>query len=55
MPQLNPSPWFSTLVLSWVVFLVIIPPKILAHAFPNKPAPKNTNETSTFNWNWPWQ
>nr|YP_009355511.1 ATP synthase F0 subunit 8 [Uranoscopus japonicus]BAX03816.1 ATPase subunit 8 [Uranoscopus japonicus]BBU26115.1 ATPase subunit 8 [Uranoscopus japonicus] len=55
MPQLNPSPWFYILVTSWMIFLTIIPPKLLTHAFPNKPAPKTPKERSVFNWNWPWR
>nr|AOW68957.1 ATP synthase subunit 8 [Uranoscopus tosae] len=55
MPQLNPVPWFSTLVLSWAIFLIIVPPKVLAHAFPNKPSPKGTKGALMTDWNWPWQ
>nr|WNH22782.1 ATP synthase F0 subunit 8 [Yarrella blackfordi] len=53
MPQLNPAPWLAILVFSWLVFLTIIPPKILAHTFPNEPT-LDTEETKTEPWNWPW-
>nr|WNH38176.1 ATP synthase F0 subunit 8 [Cetostoma regani] len=54
MPQLNPAPWFIILIFSWVMFLTIIPPKILAHTFPNEPSTQSTKETMTKPWNWPW-
>nr|YP_002317211.1 ATP synthase F0 subunit 8 [Aulichthys japonicus]BAG83083.1 ATPase subunit 8 [Aulichthys japonicus]BBU25674.1 ATPase subunit 8 [Aulichthys japonicus] len=54
MPQLDPSPWFAMLVFSWLVFLIIIPPKVLAHVFSNEPALKDAKKTSTNPWTWPW-
>nr|WNH37196.1 ATP synthase F0 subunit 8 [Urophycis regia] len=54
MPQLNPAPWFMILVFSWMIFLVIIPPKILKHIFPNEPSPQNATKTQTTPWDWPW-
>nr|YP_010956618.1 ATP synthase F0 subunit 8 [Gastropsetta frontalis]WMY89711.1 ATP synthase F0 subunit 8 [Gastropsetta frontalis] len=54
MPQLNPAPWFMILVFSWAVFLTIIPPKILAHAFPNEPTSQSTQKLKAEAWNWPW-
>nr|NP_443337.1 ATP synthase F0 subunit 8 [Percopsis transmontana]UXB58982.1 ATP synthase F0 subunit 8 [Percopsis transmontana]BAB70148.1 ATPase subunit 8 [Percopsis transmontana] len=54
MPQLNPSPWFMVLVFSWLVFLTILPPKIVAHTFPNDPAAQSTETTKTEPWSWPW-
>nr|YP_001650805.1 ATP synthase F0 subunit 8 [Aeoliscus strigatus]BAF74929.1 ATPase subunit 8 [Aeoliscus strigatus]BBU25713.1 ATPase subunit 8 [Aeoliscus strigatus] len=54
MPQLNPSPWFAILVFTWLVFLIVIPPKILAHKFPNEPASQATTTIKTEPWNWPW-
>nr|NP_073655.1 ATP synthase F0 subunit 8 [Diplophos taenia]BAB20724.1 ATPase subunit 8 [Diplophos sp. MM-1999] len=53
MPQLNPSPWFAILLFSWLVFLIILPPKIIAHTFPGEPA-LSTEKTKTEPWNWPW-
>nr|YP_009990507.1 ATP synthase F0 subunit 8 [Echiichthys vipera]QNM99744.1 ATP synthase F0 subunit 8 [Echiichthys vipera] len=55
MPQLNPSPWLAILVFSWLIFLIVIPPKILAHLYPGEPAPQSTKTTKTSPWTWPWQ
>nr|NP_443246.1 ATP synthase F0 subunit 8 [Harpadon microchir]BAB70031.1 ATPase subunit 8 [Harpadon microchir] len=54
MPQLNPAPWFAILVFSWLVFLVILPSKVLNHIFPNDPTTKSTEKTKPEPWNWPW-
>nr|YP_010957255.1 ATP synthase F0 subunit 8 [Starksia nanodes]WMY90556.1 ATP synthase F0 subunit 8 [Starksia nanodes] len=54
MPQLNPAPWFAILVFSWLIFATILPPKILAHTFPNEPAMISTKKTETSTWNWSW-
>nr|QWX20938.1 ATP subunit 8 [Apogonichthyoides taeniatus] len=54
MPQLNPAPWFMTLVFTWLVFLTIIPPKILAHNFPNDPTPQAAQKPKTGSWGWTW-
>nr|QUJ18340.1 ATP synthase protein 8 [Plectroglyphidodon johnstonianus] len=54
MPQLNPTPWFPILVLSWLAFLIILPPKVLAHVFPNEPTPQSAEKPKTEPWTWPW-
>nr|YP_002317315.1 ATP synthase F0 subunit 8 [Culaea inconstans]BAG83057.1 ATPase subunit 8 [Culaea inconstans] len=54
MPQLNPSPWFIMLIFSWMIFLVIIPPKVMAHIFSNEPAMQSTKKHFTDPWTWPW-
>ncbi|YP_009054548.1 ATP synthase F0 subunit 8 (mitochondrion) [Anabas testudineus] len=54
MPQLNPAPWLLILLFSWLVFLTIIPQKVLAHTFPNDPAPKTSKTFKMETWNWPW-
>ncbi|YP_009112425.1 ATP synthase F0 subunit 8 (mitochondrion) [Chelmon rostratus] len=54
MPQLDPAPWFATLLLSWLVFLTIIPPKIMSHQFPNEFSPQGTKKPQTESWTWPW-
>nr|WNH21521.1 ATP synthase F0 subunit 8 [Labrisomus nuchipinnis] len=54
MPQLNPAPWLAILVFSWLVFLTIIPPKILAHVYPNEPSSPTSKDTATDTWAWPW-
>nr|YP_009453621.1 ATP synthase F0 subunit 8 [Parexocoetus brachypterus]ARX78509.1 ATP synthase F0 subunit 8 [Parexocoetus brachypterus]WMI34888.1 ATP synthase F0 subunit 8 [Parexocoetus brachypterus] len=54
MPQLNPAPWFAILVFSWLIFLTVIPPKVLAHSFPNEPTSQSTKLPKAEPWNWPW-
>nr|QKX65203.1 ATP synthase F0 subunit 8 [Pseudogobio guilinensis] len=54
MPQLNPNPWFAILVFSWIIFLMIIPTKILNHTTPNEPAPMGEEKHKTEPWDWPW-
>nr|AAP75465.1 ATP synthase 8 [Pomacentrus vaiuli]QUJ18500.1 ATP synthase protein 8 [Pomacentrus vaiuli] len=54
MPQLNPAPWFAILVFSWLVFLTVIPPKVLAHTTPNDPTHQSAEKPKTEPWTWPW-
>nr|YP_010235102.1 ATP synthase F0 subunit 8 [Treron curvirostra]QTC30674.1 ATP synthase F0 subunit 8 [Treron curvirostra] len=54
MPQLNPSPWFFTLLLSWLVFSLIIQPKLLSFTPTNPPSNKLLLTTKTTPWTWPW-
>nr|UEX92622.1 ATP synthase F0 subunit 8 [Platycephalus sp. 1 LL-2021] len=54
MPQLNPGPWFVILLFSWLVFLIIIPPKVMAFLYPNDPAYKDLKATPSSPWHWPW-
>nr|WNH21573.1 ATP synthase F0 subunit 8 [Malacoctenus triangulatus] len=54
MPQLNPAPWLAILVFSWLIFAVVIPPKVLAHVFPNNPGAVDSKSTKTDAWTWPW-
>nr|WNH24450.1 ATP synthase F0 subunit 8 [Hygophum reinhardtii] len=54
MPQLNPSPWFAILIFSWLVFLTLIPIKVLSHTFPNEATTQSTETPKTHPWNWPW-
>lgn len=54
MPQLNPSPWFLILIFTWLVFLIIIPPKIIAHSFPNEASPQAANKAKKDSWTWLW-
>nr|YP_010360222.1 ATP synthase F0 subunit 8 [Barilius barila]UNQ32306.1 ATP synthase F0 subunit 8 [Barilius barila]UVF28218.1 ATP synthase F0 subunit 8 [Barilius barila] len=54
MPQLNPDPWFFTLALSWVVFLTIVPTKVLAYIQPNEPTLMDADSHKFGSWNWPW-
>nr|YP_009236031.1 ATPase subunit 8 [Pungitius hellenicus]AME17747.1 ATPase subunit 8 [Pungitius hellenicus] len=54
MPQLDPSPWFAMLIFSWLVFLIVIPPKVMAHVFPSEPALQSAEKRFTDPWTWPW-
>nr|AAQ03388.1 ATPase synthase subunit 8 [Brycon argenteus]AAQ03390.1 ATPase synthase subunit 8 [Brycon argenteus] len=54
MPQLDPSPWFSILMLAWFIFLAVIPLKILKYTF-NKEPKFNTQNSNSGSWAWPWQ
>nr|YP_010265164.1 ATP synthase F0 subunit 8 [Pomatoschistus minutus]UIO60634.1 ATP synthase F0 subunit 8 [Pomatoschistus minutus]UPO69363.1 ATP synthase F0 subunit 8 [Pomatoschistus minutus] len=54
MPQLNPSPWFAIFMFSWLVFLIIVVPKVLNHTFPNEPATQSAQTPKTESWAWPW-
>nr|YP_009311220.1 ATP synthase F0 subunit 8 [Psilorhynchus pseudecheneis]BAV69941.1 ATPase subunit 8 [Psilorhynchus pseudecheneis] len=54
MPQLNPGPWFAILVFSWLVFLTIIPTKILNHTSTNEPSSMSAEKHKTESWDWPW-
>nr|QUJ18423.1 ATP synthase protein 8 [Altrichthys curatus] len=54
MPQLDPAPWLGVFVYSWLIFLTIIPPKVLAHTYPNDPSHQSTEKPKTESWTWPW-
>nr|YP_009047863.1 ATP synthase F0 subunit 8 [Ptychobarbus dipogon]AHB35445.1 ATPase subunit 8 [Ptychobarbus dipogon]ANK78573.1 ATPase subunit 8 [Schizothorax waltoni] len=54
MPQLNPGPWFAILVFSWLVFLILIPTKVLNHVTPNELISVGAEKHKTESWNWPW-
>nr|YP_009111924.1 ATP synthase F0 subunit 8 [Egretta sacra]AHN95809.1 ATP synthase F0 subunit 8 [Egretta sacra] len=54
MPQLNPSPWFFILLMSWSVFSLIIQPKLLSFATTNPPSTKPKVTPKTTPWAWPW-
>nr|ALD50850.1 ATP synthase F0 subunit 8 [Sander vitreus] len=54
MPQLNPTPWLAILVFTWLVFLIIIPTKVMAHAYPNEPATQSTEKPKKEAWTWSW-
>nr|YP_010149408.1 ATP synthase F0 subunit 8 [Heniochus chrysostomus]QQV70745.1 ATP synthase F0 subunit 8 [Heniochus chrysostomus] len=54
MPQLDPTPWFPTLTLSWLVFLTILPLKIMAHVSPNGFNPAEMKKFQAKTWAWPW-
>nr|QDX07544.1 ATP synthase F0 subunit 8 [Callopanchax toddi] len=55
MPQLNPAPWFFIMVTSWLVFLMLVMPKVLAHPVYNDLCTKSTKKMEMTPWSWPWQ
>nr|YP_009685807.1 ATP synthase F0 subunit 8 [Nothobranchius ocellatus]QDU91809.1 ATP synthase F0 subunit 8 [Nothobranchius ocellatus] len=54
MPQLNPAPWFTILLFAWLIFLIAIPPKVLAHTYPNNALSQEVSYSKTESWNWSW-
>nr|YP_009947203.1 ATP synthase F0 subunit 8 [Sternoptyx diaphana]QOH91616.1 ATP synthase F0 subunit 8 [Sternoptyx diaphana]WNH38354.1 ATP synthase F0 subunit 8 [Sternoptyx diaphana] len=53
MPQLDPGPWFSTLLFSWAVFMAVIPPKVMAYELPYEPV-LDIEKVEVKSWNWQW-
>nr|QWS05848.1 ATP synthase F0 subunit 8 [Odontobutis obscura] len=54
MPQLDPAPWLMILTFTWIVLIMILPLKVLAHITPNKLTQQNAQKPKTKYWNWPW-
>nr|USH58233.1 ATP synthase F0 subunit 8 [Atrichornis rufescens]USH58246.1 ATP synthase F0 subunit 8 [Atrichornis rufescens] len=54
MPQLNPNPWFFTMLISWATYSLLIQPKLLSFISPNPPASKKPTTSTTTPWTWPW-
>nr|YP_010956475.1 ATP synthase F0 subunit 8 [Gephyroberyx darwinii]WMY89568.1 ATP synthase F0 subunit 8 [Gephyroberyx darwinii]WMY90296.1 ATP synthase F0 subunit 8 [Gephyroberyx darwinii] len=54
MPQLIPGPWFLIFAFSWLVFLVLLPLKVLPHSLPNKPTTQSTEKFVEAPCKWPW-
>nr|QOW38135.1 ATP synthase F0 subunit 8 [Hyphessobrycon herbertaxelrodi] len=54
MPQLMLKPWFTTFMFSWVVFLAIIPSKVMKYSFNNDPETSNVLKLKTNAWGWNW-
>nr|WNH22288.1 ATP synthase F0 subunit 8 [Ulaema lefroyi] len=54
MPQLDPSTWMPTFLLSWLAFLTTITQKVEAHTFTNNPAPIVLEDEKKGEWNWTW-
>nr|YP_010260052.1 ATP synthase F0 subunit 8 [Eudynamys scolopaceus]UIX54792.1 ATP synthase subunit 8 [Eudynamys scolopaceus]UKP90056.1 ATP synthase F0 subunit 8 [Eudynamys scolopaceus] len=53
MPQLNPNPWFSTMLMTWITFLLIMQPKLQSFTQTNSPSIKLSPHKTT-PWTWPW-
>nr|YP_009685534.1 ATP synthase F0 subunit 8 [Nothobranchius nubaensis]QDX07396.1 ATP synthase F0 subunit 8 [Nothobranchius nubaensis] len=54
MPQLNPAPWLTIMLSAWLIFLTVIPPKVLAHTSPNNVLTQEVNYPKTDFWTWTW-
>nr|APO20626.1 ATP synthase subunit 8 [Athene superciliaris] len=54
MPQLNPNPWFSVMLIAWVTLSTMIQPKLLSFPLTTQPSRKTSTPTSTTPWTWPW-
>nr|YP_004733072.1 ATP synthase F0 subunit 8 [Triturus dobrogicus]ADV35464.1 ATP synthase F0 subunit 8 [Triturus dobrogicus] len=54
MPQLNPGPWFSIFLTSWIIYLIILTAKINNFKYQNEPTPQNTKKEKKQPWDWPW-
>nr|YP_009178103.1 ATP synthase F0 subunit 8 [Pseudanthias dispar]AJW75394.1 ATP synthase F0 subunit 8 [Pseudanthias dispar]WNH20819.1 ATP synthase F0 subunit 8 [Pseudanthias bicolor] len=55
MPQLDPTPWFSVLLLSWLVFLTVLPQKVTSHTYPKDASRHDAKMRGGTPWLWPWQ
>nr|YP_010398036.1 ATP synthase F0 subunit 8 [Rasbora tuberculata]UQJ79365.1 ATP synthase F0 subunit 8 [Rasbora tuberculata] len=53
MPQLNPLPWFTILIFSWVV-LLLTPNKVLGYIQPNEFILLDIKKYQNLNWVWLW-
>nr|YP_009256168.1 ATP synthase F0 subunit 8 [Phaethornis malaris]AKT26298.1 ATP synthase F0 subunit 8 [Phaethornis malaris] len=54
MPQLNPNPWLFIMISSWLIYSLIIQPKILSFPPTNPPSEAPTAPSKTSPWPWPW-
>nr|ASW34659.1 ATP synthase F0 subunit 8 [Quedenfeldtia trachyblepharus] len=53
MPQLNPAPWFTIMATTWVVFSIMLMPKLL-HTQLIAPSPLRHTTKPNPHWPWPW-
>nr|AEX10791.1 ATPase8 [Phrynosoma solare] len=54
MPQLNPSPWFFILLMTWTMLMLIFLNKTLILLFPNLPSQNQSKTKPPTSWTWPW-
>nr|NP_115277.1 ATP synthase F0 subunit 8 [Eudromia elegans]AAK08593.1 ATPase subunit 8 [Eudromia elegans]AAK53291.1 ATPase 8 [Eudromia elegans]QNS38478.1 ATP synthase F0 subunit 8 [Eudromia elegans] len=54
MPQLNPNPWFLIMASSWLIFLLIMQPKLASFNPTNPPSNKTQSTKQPLPWSWPW-
>nr|WLV90320.1 ATP synthase F0 subunit 8 [Rhacodactylus sp. KGeiss-2023a] len=53
MPQLNPAPWFLTLMTAWMIIMILLTPKLLKTHFMTEPK-LDTNTKINQPWTWSW-
>nr|WEV87625.1 ATP synthase F0 subunit 8 [Correlophus ciliatus] len=53
MPQLNPAPWFLTLLTAWVILMFMLIPKLLKTHLLTSPEQDSDTKTNR-PWTWPW-
>nr|YP_003434300.1 ATP synthase F0 subunit 8 [Palea steindachneri]ACL27733.1 ATPase subunit 8 [Palea steindachneri]ARR28360.1 ATPase subunit 8 [Palea steindachneri]UMB50737.1 ATP synthase F0 subunit 8 [Palea steindachneri] len=53
MPQLNPTPWLSILLTTWLAYIMIYQPKTTSFLQTNN-ITHNHKLSNTNPWNWPW-
>nr|AEX10789.1 ATPase8 [Phrynosoma cornutum] len=54
MPQLNPSPWFLILLMTWAVLMLVFLNKTLNMSYPNSPTQSQPKSNPHTPWTWPW-
>nr|AKJ76918.1 ATP synthase F0 subunit 8 [Uma notata] len=54
MPQLNPSPWFLILLMTWAMLMVVFLNKTLNLILPNSPTKQESETKHLTPWTWPW-
>nr|YP_337896.1 ATP synthase F0 subunit 8 [Andrias japonicus]BAE45323.1 ATP synthase F0 subunit 8 [Andrias japonicus] len=54
MPQLSPGPWFAIFMISWMILLLILMPKINNLKNMNEPTSTGLFLNKPQSWNWPW-
>nr|ABA11026.1 ATPase subunit 8 [Calotomus carolinus]ABA11030.1 ATPase subunit 8 [Calotomus carolinus]ABA11032.1 ATPase subunit 8 [Calotomus carolinus]ABA11034.1 ATPase subunit 8 [Calotomus carolinus]ABA11036.1 ATPase subunit 8 [Calotomus carolinus] len=54
MPQLNPYPWLKIMVYTWMLLMIILPPKVISFLYSKDPITKKSKEPKGPPWSWPW-
>nr|AIC78693.1 ATPase8 [Profundulus punctatus] len=54
MPQLLPAPWFCILLYVWLVYLYLLPLKVVTYVYPNDKDLQALYKTKKLYWLWPW-
>nr|ADW93250.1 ATPase 8 [Lygosoma quadrupes] len=54
MPQLNPTPWFFIMILSWITLLLLFKNKTTTVSPQNPTTTTDLKMDKTNPWSWPW-